>query len=203
MWVLLLAIGSGQPSRADHLTGDTVGLNTPTVVITFDELGDLQNQVITNQFAAFGAIFENFGWDDATSGQQTATGFFGGDLVNGFAPFPTAEPMMINFIIPVTAAAFAAVDQGGVFILSAFLGGTGGTLVDSFNITIQGSTGAGFIGFANELFDTIQISPIGQEAISIDTLQFQQTAVPEPMSILLLGTIAAGLGIFSRRRPRR
>ena len=205
-WVLLLAIGGGLPSKADHLTGGAVGLSNPTSVITFDELGNLQNQVITNQFAAFGATFENLGWDEATNGQSGSTGFAGADLVNGFAPFPTAEPIVISFNTPVVAAAFATVDQGGTFTLNAYLGGTSGTLIDSFNITIPGNPGAGFIGFAKEEFDTIQIIPMGQSAISIDTVQLQLNAVPEPTSIMLLATITIGIGILdrrNRRRPRR
>jgi hypothetical protein len=200
-WVLLLAIGSGLPSKADHLVGGAVGLSSPTSVITFDELGNLQNQVITNQFAALGATFENFGWDDATLGQNGSTGFSGGDLVNGFAPFPTAVPMVISFNTMVTAAAFAAVDQGGTFTLNAYLGGTSGTLVDSFNITVPGNPGAGFIGFAKEEFDTIQVTPMGQSAMAIDTLQLD--AVPEPTSIMLLGTITVVIGILKRRCLRR
>ena len=195
---LLLALGSARPSKADHLTGGAVGLGSPTGVITFDELGNLQDQVITNQFASFGATFQNFGWDNGSFGQLGSTGFSGGDLVNGFAPFPTAEPMAISFITPVTAAAFAAVDQRGTFTLNAYLGGTSGTLIDSFNITIPSIPGAGFIGFANEEFDTIQITPVGQSAISIDTLQLE--AVPEPTSIVLAGTMAAVIGIICRQR---
>jgi hypothetical protein len=183
-FILLLAIGSGLPCMADHLTGDPTGLSSPSSVITFDELGNLQNQLITNQFAPFGVTFQNFGWDGATFGQAGSIGFSGGDLVNGFPPFPTAEPMIINFTTTVTAAAFAALDQGGVFALSAFLGGAGGTLVDSFNVLLPLNPGAGFIGFANETFDTIVISPSTSAAISIDTLQLS-TAVPEPASVAL------------------
>jgi hypothetical protein len=124
--------------------------------------------------------------------------------VNGFAPFPTAEPMVISFSNPIRAAAFATVDQGGTFMLNAYLGGISGTLVDSFNVIISGNPGIGFIGFAKEDFDTIQITPTASSAISIDTLQFQQSAVvPEPTSIMLLGTIAVGMGILNLRRPRR
>jgi len=183
--LLLLAIGSGLPCMADHLTGGATGLTSPSAVVTFDELGNLQDQLITTQFAPFGVTFQNFGWDGATFGQAGSIGFSGGDLLNGFPPFPTAEPMIINFTTTVTAAAFAAVDQGGAFALSAFLGGLGGTLVDSFNVVIPSNPGTGFIGFANEIFDTIVISPSTTAAISIDTLQLHATAVPEPASAVL------------------
>jgi hypothetical protein len=196
--LLLLAIGSSLPCMADHLTGDATGLSSPSSVITFDELGNLQNQPISTQFSAFGAIFQNFGWDAATLGQTGSTGFSGGNLVNGFSPFPTAEPMIIQFLTPVMACAFAAVDQDGAFTLSAFLGGAGGTLVDAFNLVIPNNPGAGFIGFANEIFDTIVITPSTTAAISIDTLQLQSTPVPEPASAVLF--MAALLILTAVRR---
>jgi hypothetical protein len=183
--ILLFSIGSSLPCMADHLTGDATGLTSPSAVITFDELGNLQDQLITTQFAPFGVIVHNFGWDDATFGQAGSIGFSGGDLVNGFPPFPTAEPMIINFTTTVTAAAFAALDQNANFALSAFLGGAGGTLVDSFNVVLPMNPGAGFIGFANEIFDTIVITPFTTAATSIDTLQLKATAVPEPASAAL------------------
>jgi hypothetical protein len=199
-FILLLAIGSGLPCMADHLTGSATGLSNPSAVITFDELGNLQNQLITTQFAPFGATFQNFGWDDATFGQAGSIGFSGGDLVNGFPPFPTAEPMIINFTTTVTAAAFAAVDQVGAFALSAFLGGPGGTLMDSFNIVIPFIPGTGFIGFANEIFDTIVISPSTTAAISIDTLQL--TTVPEPASAVLFVAALLILTVVQRSAVR-
>jgi hypothetical protein len=202
-FILLLTIGTALPCMADHLTGGATGLTNPSAVITFDELGNLQNQVITTQFAPFGVTFENFGWDGATFGQAGSIGFLGGDLVNGFAPFPTAEPMIISFTTAVTAAAFAALDQNAAFALSAYLGGAGGTLVDSFDIVIPSNPGAGFIGFANETFDTIVITPLTTSVTSIDSLELQSTAVPEPASVALFSAALLMSTIIVRRSAAR
>jgi hypothetical protein len=198
----LMALGlfasPAQDVRATPITGGPTGLTSPTSVISFDELGNLQDQTITNQFAAFGATFSGFGWDNATNGQAGSTGFAGGDLVNGLSPFPTG-PMVISFTSLLQAAAFAAVDQGGTFTLEAFLGGVGGTLVESSNVVIPFNPGVGFIGFQGTSFDTIEISTAGPSALTIDTLQMQ--TIPEPATLALLGIAFAGFGFSRRRKP--
>ena len=189
-------LGHGALASASPILGGPTGLVSPDFVITFDELGNLQSQVITNQFTTFGVTVTGAWWDNANLGQAGSTGFAGGDLVTGTVGGQlSATTIVLSFGSLVTGAAFAAVDQGGSFTVSSFVGGTGGTLVETFNTAIPTNPGIGFLGFQNSLFDTISITPAGSSLLSIDTLQV--AAVPEPATLLLLGT---GLGAVAARR---
>jgi hypothetical protein len=195
----LLVLGSGGVAqvKADQILGGLPGLSVLTSVITFDELGAFPIATpITNQFSAFGATFSGFGWDNATLGQAGSTGFSGGNLVNGIVGFPGGAAI-ISFSQQVTGAAFAAVDQGGLWLVEAFLGGVGGTLVDSFALVIPFNPGIGFIGFENLDFDTIRLTTLGSAALSIDNLQIK---VPEPGTFLLLGMGLLAMGAGLRRK---
>ncbi|HLO85634.1 MAG TPA: PEP-CTERM sorting domain-containing protein [Nostocaceae cyanobacterium] len=203
--MVLILLGTGvNKAEAAIITGGPVGLTNPTNVVNFDELGNLQGQVITNQFAPFGVTFSNnFLWDNATLGQAGSTGFSGGDLRS---PFPGTS-RVISFSNPVTDAAFAAVDQGAILTVSAWLGGVNGTLVESFRQPIPRNPGSGFIGFKDILFDTIQLNI--NSGISIDTLQFNTapkpdpTPVPEPASLIgILGLGAFGLTSLRKRKQQ-
>ncbi|GAX34498.1 hypothetical protein NIES3585_04990 [Nodularia sp. NIES-3585] len=200
--IALIVLGAElNKAEASTITGGSTGLTNPTNVINFNELGNLQNQVITNQFAAFGVTFSNnFLWDNATFGQAGSTGFNGGALRS---PFPGTS-RVISFLNPVTDVAFAAVDQNNILSVKAWLGGVGGTLVESFNQQIAFNPGTGFIGFKNILFDTIELNI--SSGISIDTLQFNSapttpTSVPEPTTLMgILGLGAFGVTSLRKRK---
>jgi len=191
--MLVMTAFAASSVNATPILGGATGLTNPTNVITFDELGNLQGQVITNQFSTLGATFNGFGWDNATNGQAGSTGFAGGDLINGLGGAPSGS-MTISFNSLVTGAAFAAVDQGSIFTISSFLGGG---LVETVNINIGFNPGVGFIGFENSGFDTITISTVTNSAIAIDTLQF---SVPEPGVLALFGLGFGGLVLIRRKR---
>jgi hypothetical protein len=184
--------------NATTITGGPVGLPSPTQVVTFDELGDLQGQVITTQFAARGVTLSGVEWDGATMGQAGSTGFSGGDLVNGVA-LPVG-PVVISFAEPVWGAAFAVVDQDTSFTVEAYRGGLGGTLVESFGILIPFNPGAGFIGFEDITFDTIRIfANDGISLLAIDTLQIQSVPEPATSTLMALGLVCAAAW-FARKR---
>lgn len=191
-----LVIGTAQ---ALPLIGSPSGLSSPQNVITFDELGNLQNQAITNQFQAYGATFQNSWWDNANLGQAGSTGFSGGDLVSGpVAGQVGGGGITINFSNAVTDAAVATVDGGGLFDISSFLGNV---LVETFQVAISLNPGSGFMGFTGSLFDELRILPSNQtSSLSIDTLQFN-SSVPAPATVALLVLGLVGIG-FKRKRVK-
>ena len=186
---ILLVCGVG-PVRAQPITGSLTGLPDPQTTITFDGLNLPDYTPITNQFAASGVTFQNFGYGNGDEGELGSIGFSGQDLYSG-DPFNFPGPAVISFSAPVTAAAFAIIDQYDTFTFNAYLGGTGGTLVDTFSETIPGYPGQGFVGFQNETFDTIQITSVSNSAFGIDSLQIG--SVPEPGTMALMVIAVVGL----------
>jgi PEP-CTERM motif len=162
------------------------------LTVTFDELGNLQGQTITNQFAAFGdgVTFSPINWDNATMGQAGSTGFSGGDLENSSGG---SRNVTMTFATPVSAAVFAAVNQGDAFTLTALLNGIP---VDSFTQTIPSNPGIGFIGFTNDVFNQITVIPAAGSALSIDNLELNPA--PEPATLTLLAVGVAALGLVRR-----
>jgi hypothetical protein len=200
-------------AAADRITFASDGLTAPTGTITFDfQSGFYDGYSITDQYLSLGATFSGFGWDNRNLGQAGATDFVGGDLANGFTFFPggypsSPAPMTISFTNAVSGAAFAAVDNGGQYLVEAYLGTT---LVDSFTVAIGGTPG-GYIGFDNEpsRFDTIKITPSGATSLSIDNLEFITAPdpptpdVPEPASAILFTSGLAASAALRRRFAKR
>ena len=106
---------------------------------------------------------------------------------------------------PVSAADFQMAADGTSYLFQAFLGGTGGTLVASFtDPDVAYPTPALFYGFSNITFDTIKISLTAPAADETYWLigNIQSDPVPEPTSLLLLGTGLAGIGLAAWRRKK-
>lgn len=180
-------------ASAGQITGGATGLTGSYSTVTFDELGNLQGQTITNQFASYGVTLNpGFYWDNSTRGQTGSTGFSGGDVVTNGAP----GPYDIIFNGPVNQAAFAAVDQNGNYTIQAYLGGT---LVDSFNVTIPFNPGIGYIGFSDEQFDRIHIVNLSGTGLAVDNVEY---TAPEPATFVLFGTGLAGIASMFRRKLR-
>jgi len=195
---LALSLLTVEAGIAGQITGGSVGLASPASTITFEEVALAQDAAVTTQFAAYGAVFSGLGIDTGNVyGGMGATGFTGGSYVYSNIGAATT-PVVISFNSPVSAAAIAAVDQGNTFTVSAYLGGVGGTLVDTFDISIPFEPGLGFIGFTNEVFDTMTIQ--GSGALGLDTLE-SNSAVPEPGTVLLIGL--GLIALAARRRATR
>ncbi len=159
---------------------------------------------------------------ESGSGDAVLTG-----STTGGAPYPTVAGLIAEFETPVARAGAFFSDTGpaGNYTVTAF--DSGGSVIESYNIaygtlpSIQGygnedpscdpsgpweGTGCGiFIGFdvGSDLIASIQFGPSSGsgDGFAIDDLRFERTAVPEPGTLLLIGSGLVGLG-FMRRRFR-
>ena len=174
------------------ITGGATGLTGSFSTINYSEINLVQSQAVTSQFSSFGATFNNFTWDavDTFHGQAGSTGISGASLFG-----PNGSTSTVSFNAPVSAAVFAIVDQNTSITFNARLGGT---LVESFSLTVGFNPGVGFVGFQGIVFDAIEIVHPG--AMVIDTLQFRVAGVPDATStLLLLGAGIACLGLARRK----
>jgi len=195
---ICLMVGIPGAARATPILGGA-GLTNPASTLTFDELGDLTFQPITNQFAAYGAVFGppaqsigGIGWTwfpPPFPVQGFSNGYIGGNAFTGIF-------MQFNQVL--SAAAFAVSSATDPFLFQALLNGL---VVDQFQMTVGAP---GYIGFQNVRFNAIRITSFdplfGENELAIDNLQM--IATPEPAALLLLGT---GLVLVAaiRRRHRR
>jgi hypothetical protein len=201
--VLATLWGFTGTAHALPIIGSPTGLAGATDTITFSEGTTVDNQTITNEFAAFGATFQNFGIDkDNQFTIVGSTGFVGDYLAAGIDPdFPQPQPHIINFNNIVTGATFATVDAGNTWLIEAL---SGGSVVESFSTVIDSIPGSGFMGFTGISFDSIRLTTDSETAaLAIDTLQFNdsQSGVPAPATLALFGIGLVSLG-WSRRRAR-
>jgi hypothetical protein len=204
--VVILSMSIPGEVTATPFIGGATGLANPGNIITFDELGDLKSQTITNQFT--GVSFNGLIWDNSNLGQAGATGFDGAGLSN-YDYYADKLLSQNNWVISfggnVTDAAFAIMDMRSTYTFNAWSGGVGGTLVETFSSLIDYSPGAGFVGFTNSLFDTIEIVTTNGSIFAIDNLQYNNASsapVPEPSTFLLFGAGLAGVALL-RRRARK
>lgn len=110
-------------------------------------------------------------------------------ITNWFSTGPTsANPFVIEFSHPVSAADFHADTNSGTSTFTFLDGGVNGTQVASFAYNVAQSEN-NFYGLSNALFDTISITVGGaSNALDLGTLQFVST--PEPGTAwLIAGTL--------------
>jgi len=203
-FILVCACGLGI-ARAGQIDGSATGLASPTSTIDFTEIALAPNTVLTTQYSGLGVSFSPNVYFDA----EVAFGF-AGDVSNFTDATEPAfvNPVVMSFSSPQTGAAFQMVADSTPYLFQAYLGGAGGTLVDSFtDPNIQAVTPPLFYGFTGETFDTIVITQEGAGSgpfWDLSNIQLSNasvtTSTPEPSTFLLLGPALAGLLLASRRR---
>ena len=200
--VAILAVAMSAVSteaEASSITNST-GLVAPQHTITFSEVSLPDGTALTGQYAALGVTFSGL--------------FVDSDFVifSGAANYPVGcsvgpvcgVPFDIFFSSPVSAAALRVFTWTGTTGFQAFLDGT---LVESFTAqTVLQTTfpfTPTFFGFQGITFNQLHVIPVGgTAAANIDNIQFNviPTAVPEPTSLLLIGTGLAAVAMRSRAR---
>jgi hypothetical protein len=196
---LVLVAGAGATASATPINASATGLTSPLLTITFDEHVLATGAVVTTQYSDLGVTFSpNLFYSPQTGLPNISGNDVGNFNENGGGPI---NPFSINFLTPHSAAAFAFVSNSTPYTFVALLGSIP---IESFSAVVGNASSSDFYGFEGITFDQIQV--VGTQDYSlIDNLQLGAGAsappVPEPASLLLLGTGLAGS--FLRRRRQR
>ena len=172
------------------------GLLSPDATVTFSEHALADNTLVTNQFADVGVTLSPGAYVNPQAG------FLSPDYLGNFTfnNDPTYDPFSILFTNDVTGAAVEVVTNPGTTTFTALLNGS---VVESFAAATSSTAGA-YYGFTGVVFDELRIDPNNTFAL-IDNVEFDTTAtpVPEPASLLLLGSGIAGIAAKVRKRRKQ
>ena len=207
--IILNGVGIIPPSQTT--------ITTPSYTVSFTE--PVSQGVVNGTFVNLHAV--PVGGVSATLGTEYLSGDFGSALTpnvarsgNYFSTDAGANKITITFAAPQTSLAFLAgsIDTQNLITLS------GGSVVGSDTLTgtqlqaVPGFSGNGAQGFGGSAYVTItDATPFTTVTLSSGVISFEVAglagsntpfAVPEPMSLALLGSGLAVMGVV-RRRTRR
>lgn len=197
----VLAFTAGASTAHAAPIVNAFGLIAPDQTITFAEVPLAETTALSTQFSAYGVTFSNLFIDNTfVIAPPVAENF------NWMVGCPPAGcgAFDVFFTSDVSAAAFQLLSNNGSTTFQAFLNGV---LVETL-VTTTGQTviPAPYYGFTGIVFDQVRVTPfgVGGGPATIDNIEFDlaPTAVPEPASMLLLGTALLGAGVRRWRQGK-
>jgi PEP-CTERM motif len=197
MVAALLLVGAAAQIEASPIV-NSFGLLSPDVTITFSEHALPTETTVTNQFADLGVTFDPGMYYDVQP-VFFPTASLSNFSFTGADPF---DPVTIHFTGLLDAVAVAVQTNPGLTTFTALLNGvvvesfTAGT---AFSQLPSLSHASDFFGFSGIAFNELQIAP-NNTYFQIDNLKYSTAPVPEPGTLLLLGSGVAGLVARARRR---
>ena len=177
---------------------NNIGIDNPELTITFSEFTFPTGTAITDQYSSLGVAFSNELY------YKVQPIFFPTDFLSNYNtnPYAINSPVSILFHDVQEAAAFALQSNYGSTTFTASLDGI---TVESFEAYTDLSylpeltNASNFYGFEGIFFDEIKIeSP--SRVFQIDNIQLSAAPIPEPATVLLLGTGLVGLSAWGRRQ---
>ncbi len=185
---------------------NAIGIATPEYLVDFEtDFTDGQN--VSGQTGLFpgGLVIT----DTSAAHQATirsSSAYFGGSNPVGTYALAHNELAYLELDFsarPVDYVAFRDIDQAGTTVVVTFVGGS--TVKSSFETTATSGNSAEFYGiFRNDQprIVKVQLDASGDGEWGIDNIEYGVKAVPrvpEPFTMILLGTGLAGLGVMRRR----